>query len=50
MVDGWVAESRVDVGGRAVALRQAGDPEGRPLVYFHGTPSSRLEASYADDL
>lgn len=50
MVDGWVAESRVDVGGRTVALRQAGDPEGRPLVYFHGTPSSRLEASYADDL
>ena len=51
MTDAWVAESRVDVGGaRTLAVRQAGDPQGTPLVYFHGTPSSRLEAAFADDL
>lgn len=25
-----------------------GDPEGFPVFYFHGTPSSRLEAAFAD--
>ncbi len=50
MTQGWVEESRVEVNGRAVAVRQGGDPEGRALVYFHGTPSSRLETSFADDL
>jgi pimeloyl-ACP methyl ester carboxylesterase len=50
MTQTWVAESRVDVGGRTLAVRQAGDPHGSPLVYFHGTPSSRLEAAFADDL
>ena len=50
MTQGWVEESRVDVDGRTVAVRQGGDPEGRALVYFHGTPSSRLETSFADDL
>jgi len=50
MVAGWVEEGRYDVGGGALAVRQAGDPEGSPVVYFHGTPSSRLETSSADDL
>ena len=50
MTQGWVDEGRVDVDGRTVAVRQGGDPEGRALVYFHGTPSSRLETTYADDL
>jgi pimeloyl-ACP methyl ester carboxylesterase len=45
-----VEEIRVDVGGRPVAVRQAGTPEGRPVVYFHGTPSCRLDASFADDV
>ncbi len=30
--------------GRAVAYAEVGDPAGRPLVYFHGTPNSRLDA------
>jgi pimeloyl-ACP methyl ester carboxylesterase len=50
MTQGWVDEGRVDLDGRTVAVRQGGDPEGRALVYFHGTPSSRLETTYADDL
>jgi pimeloyl-ACP methyl ester carboxylesterase len=31
-------------------VREAGDPGGTPLVYFHGTPSCRLEPSFADAL
>jgi pimeloyl-ACP methyl ester carboxylesterase len=50
MAGGWVEESRYDVGGRTLEVRQAGDPEGSPVVYFHGTPSSRLETSSSDDL
>jgi pimeloyl-ACP methyl ester carboxylesterase len=36
------------VDGSTWAVRQAGDPDGRPLVYFHGTPSCRLEPAFAD--
>ena len=50
MVVGWVEESRYDVSGRTVAVRQAGDPGGKPVVFFHGTPSCRLDAAFADDL
>jgi pimeloyl-ACP methyl ester carboxylesterase len=50
MTQPWVAESRVDVGGTPLMVRQAGDPDGRPLVYFHGTPSCRLEPAVADVL
>src|SRR3954468_2175122 len=50
MVAGWVEEGRYDVGGRTLTVRQAGDPGGSPIVYFHGTPSCRLEAAFADDL
>lgn len=31
-------------------VREAGDLGGTPLVYFHGTPSSRLEPAFADAL
>lgn len=31
-------------------VREAGDPQGRPIVFFHGTPGSRLDISFADDL
>ncbi len=50
MTDTWVEESRIDVRGRAVAVRQAGTPDGHPVVYLHGTPSCRLDAAFADDL
>ena len=43
-----MTESRVELGGRTWAIREAGDPSGRPLVYFHGTPSCRLEPAFAD--
>lgn len=29
--------------GRALAYAEFGDPSGRPVMYFHGAPSSRLE-------
>lgn len=31
-------------------VREAGDPSGTPLIYFHGTPSCRLESAFADTL
>jgi pimeloyl-ACP methyl ester carboxylesterase len=50
MVDAWVTEGDVDVVGGPLRVRQAGDPDGTPLVYFHGTPSCRLEPAFADAL
>jgi pimeloyl-ACP methyl ester carboxylesterase len=44
----WVREDRFDIDGHRWAVRQAGDPAGRPVVYCHGTPSCRLEPAYAD--
>ena len=29
--------------GRRLTYREYGDPQGRPVIYHHGTPSSRLE-------
>lgn len=34
--------------GRKLAYQEWGDPAGYPAFYFHGTPSSRLEAAFAD--
>ncbi|RPJ37831.1 MAG: alpha/beta hydrolase, partial [Chloroflexi bacterium] len=31
-------------GGRTLGYAEYGDPQGRPLFYFHGWPSSRIEA------
>lgn len=37
---------RITLGdGRTLAFDEYGDPGGRPLLYFHGWPSSRLEAA-----
>jgi len=36
--------------GRRLGFSDLGDPEGIPLFYFHGFPSSRLEALAADDI
>lgn len=33
--------------GRILAWSEFGDPTGRPLLYCHGTPGSRLEAGLA---
>lgn len=34
--------------GRAAQLRQGGDPAGTPVLFFHGTPDSRLAARSGD--
>jgi pimeloyl-ACP methyl ester carboxylesterase len=34
--------------GRRVAIASHGDPQGRPLFLFHGTPGSRLGLPYVD--
>ena len=47
---GRMAETEVDRGGRTIRVRDTGDPEGRPLIHFHGTPGCRLEVAFADDL
>lgn len=36
--------------GRVLGYAEYGDPEGNPLLFFHGYPSSRLEAGPADKL
>ncbi len=48
MTTPWVHDDRIEVDGYLWAVRQAGDPDGRALVYFHGTPSCRLEPAFAD--
>jgi hypothetical protein len=35
--------------GRTLAYLDIGDPEGRPLFYFHGGPGSRLEGLLFDE-
>ncbi len=34
--------------GRALGYAEYGDPNGKPVVYFHGLPGSRLQAQYLD--
>ena len=36
--------------GRTLAYLDIGDPEGRPLFYFHGGPGSRLDGLLYDEL
>ena len=36
--------------GRTLAYLESGDPNGRPVFYFHGGPGSRLEAHIYDNL
>jgi pimeloyl-ACP methyl ester carboxylesterase len=46
-----IAEERdVAVYGRTVRIRIAGDPAGYPVMYFHGTPGSRLDVVSGDEL
>jgi pimeloyl-ACP methyl ester carboxylesterase len=35
--------------GRILGFAEYGDPQGRPLLYFHGFPASRLEAALTDE-
>lgn len=35
---------------RTIRVRVAGDPDGFPVLYFHGTPGSRLDLAFGDEL
>ncbi len=41
-----MGERRIRVRRRTIAVKQTGDPQGQPVVYFHGTPGSRLEPDF----
>jgi pimeloyl-ACP methyl ester carboxylesterase len=43
-------EMEVDRGGRVLRVRDAGDPDGTVVMYFHGTPTSRLDVAFGDEL
>lgn len=43
-------EQDLQVEGITLRVRESGDPGGRPVVHFHGTPGCRLEMAWADDL
>jgi pimeloyl-ACP methyl ester carboxylesterase len=43
-------ETEVDHGGRVVRVRDAGDPAGSVVMYFHGTPGSRLDLGFDEQL
>lgn len=45
-----MAETDISFGDRVLRVRDVGDPQGSPLIYFHGTPGSRLDMAFADDL
>ncbi|WP_182523648.1 alpha/beta fold hydrolase [Nocardioides dongkuii] len=41
-----MVELDVSVGARSVMVRDTGEPDGAPVVHFHGTPGSRLEVDF----
>ncbi|MDV7999937.1 alpha/beta hydrolase [Rhodococcus sp. IEGM 1408] len=45
-----MTEHVVHVSERSVAVHESGDPAGTPLIHFHGTPGSRLEADFGSPL
>jgi pimeloyl-ACP methyl ester carboxylesterase len=42
-------ETEIDVGHRVLLIRDTGDIDGLPIVYFHGTPGSRLDLVFGDE-
>ena len=36
--------------GRSIGYAEYGDPQGRPVLYFHGLPSSRFEMNNPDSI
>lgn len=42
-------EIEIDRGDRVLRVREAGDPGGPVVIYFHGTPGSRLDLWYGTD-
>jgi pimeloyl-ACP methyl ester carboxylesterase len=43
-------ETEIDRGGRVLRVRDAGDPGGNAVMYFHGTPGSRLDLCFGEQL
>jgi pimeloyl-ACP methyl ester carboxylesterase len=43
-------EMEVGRSGRVLRVRDAGDPGGAVVMYFHGTPSSRLDLRFGEEL
>jgi pimeloyl-ACP methyl ester carboxylesterase len=41
-----VREIEIDRGDRVLRVRDVGDPDGAVVIYFHGTPGSRLDLSF----
>jgi pimeloyl-ACP methyl ester carboxylesterase len=48
MSDDSAAKTLLLPDGRQLGYAEFGDPRGRPVLYFHGFPGSRLEARLAD--
>jgi pimeloyl-ACP methyl ester carboxylesterase len=45
-----VRETEIIRDGRVMRVRDAGDPDGAVVMYFHGTPSSRLDICFGDSI
>lgn len=43
-------EQDLQIDGITLRVRESGDPRGRPILHFHGTPGCRLEMAWADQL
>jgi pimeloyl-ACP methyl ester carboxylesterase len=43
-------EVEVGRGGRVLRVRDTGDPGGNAVLYFHGTPGSRLDLGFGEQL
>lgn len=43
-------EQDLQIDGVTLRVRESGDPDGQPVLYFHGTPGCRLEMAWADQL
>lgn len=50
-MDGVTArEQDLQIDGITLRVRESGDPDGQPVLHFHGTPGCRLEMAWADHL
>ncbi len=45
-----VREHDLEIAGLTLRVREAGDPAGRPVLHFHGTPGCRLELAWGDEI
>jgi pimeloyl-ACP methyl ester carboxylesterase len=43
-------ETELALGNRVLRIRDAGDVDGHPIMYFHGTPGSRLDLAFGEEL